>query len=312
MWSRFFWLCSRPLISFGLRHATFLQSPTCTCGKVETNFKCIKHSRVLKHAACRILSRIWNSIAGLIMPESWLSWRCVLRVLRMIPLPIFDTHFAFLLVEALPLSDMHVTCSQFMSLTLWLVRLLTAKARSLNFVWQIMNLVPRVCLWWGRPGLMLGSQWTVWWDKHGIHIYCFRFWLFKRPRDQLLGHCVTRKDGFFFEQCFIQVLNKNPSLRIVDLKKNNITEEGALMLAEAPCGLNGKRDKDFKLPCKAEMQFEVVGSSVRFADAHIPGVVAASRCSEDWAGWQRLGRWSFDLSTCAQMLPGTWRQMDEV
>jgi len=92
---------------------------------------------------------------------------------------------------------------------------------------------------------------------------------------------VTRKDAVFFEQCLIQVLNKNPSLRIVDLKKNNITEEGALMLAEAPCGLNGKRDKDFKLPCKAEMQFEVVGSSVRFADAHIPGVVAASRCSED-------------------------------
>jgi len=30
-----------------------------------------------------------------------------------------------------------------------------------------------------------------------------------------------------------KVLNKNPSLRIVDLKKNNISEEGALMLAEA-------------------------------------------------------------------------------
>ena len=51
------------------------------------------------------------------------------------------------------------------------------------------------------------------------------------------------KEGRCFLSMPIQVLNKNPSLRIVDLKKNNITEEGALMLAEAPCGLNGKREK---------------------------------------------------------------------
>ena len=36
----------------------------------------------------------------------------------------------------------------------------------------------------------------------------------------------------------VQVLNENQSLRIIDLKKNGITEQGALMLAEAPCNLN--------------------------------------------------------------------------
>lgn len=36
----------------------------------------------------------------------------------------------------------------------------------------------------------------------------------------------------------VQVLNENQSLRILDLKKNDITEQGALVLAEAPCSLN--------------------------------------------------------------------------
>ena len=46
MWSRFFWLCSRPLISFETQHLLLIQSPPCTCGRIEMNLKRIKHSGV--------------------------------------------------------------------------------------------------------------------------------------------------------------------------------------------------------------------------------------------------------------------------
>ena len=92
-----------------------------------------------------------------------------------------------------------VTYSQVMLLAVWLVRLLTAKVRSPNSVWQIMNLVSRgLCLRCGRPGLMfresLGS--VVRQTLHSSFLFSLSF--LKQPRDQLLSEGKGRMLTLFF------------------------------------------------------------------------------------------------------------------
>ena len=205
-------------------------------------------------------------------------------------------------------------------------RLLAATARSLNSLWQRINLVSRVpWWWWGRPGLMLRESTcsAVSPARHSILLLMLA--LAVQPRDHVVPQDVTRS---WLERLYIygslieltshfvrevssldapqskflllslhkriynstrtimhmglsltkgimpksdattitmscdfwsklrpctisheeksslvhsipvQVLNENHSLRILDLKKNDITEQGALVLAEAPCSKN--------------------------------------------------------------------------
>ena len=103
---------------------------------------------------------------------------------------------------------------------------------------------------------------------------------------------------------------------MLDLKKNGITEEGANKLAEARAAWM-EYISDL---CMEKILFEVIGSQQQIdSDSfffggrlRVPGVVTTSRCiSEDWAGWQQLGRWSFDFSIGAENLPGKWgKQID--
>ena len=198
---------------------------------------------------------------------------------------------------------------------LWLVRLLTAKTPSPNSVWQIMTLVSRVlCLWLGRLGLMFreskGSVVRQTWHPSNSSFKVFTFASSNSQETNFLRRVWQgRTLMLFFFSIPIQVLDKNPPLSMLDLKKNSITEEGANMLAEA------------RVTWMAKMQFEVIGPLVKdfgsqqqvdsdsFFGGRLrdPGVVAASRCSsEDWAGWQQLGRWSFDFSIGSEKLPGKW------